>query len=140
MSRSPSLLRHRAVAARKLPRIQPPTAMAAAQKAVWETTTAPLPADWFTSEHLPALTAYCNHVVRAAQIEAALATLHPVADLDVFDELTKLAAGESAKVGMWARSMRISHQSRVKAEQAGAHASAAGFAAALDDDEDGLLA
>ena len=49
------------------------------------------------------LVSYCNYVTRAAQIEAALANLDPLADLNKFDKLSKLAAGESAKIAMDAR-------------------------------------
>ena len=64
------------------------------------------------------LTAYCNNVTRAAQIEAAWATLDPLADPNEFDKLSKLAAGESAKNAMHAQAMRLTQQSRLKAETA----------------------
>jgi hypothetical protein len=77
----------------------------------------------------PMLTAYCNHVTRAAQIEAALATLEPLTDLNEFDKLSKLAAGESAKIAMHARAMRLTQQSRLKAETASSRGLGAASAA-----------
>jgi len=62
-----------------------------------------LPSSWFAAEHSAVLVSYCNYVTRAAQIEAALANLDPLADLNKFDKLSKLAAGESAKIAMDAR-------------------------------------
>jgi hypothetical protein len=52
---------------------------------------------------MPMLTAYCSHVTRAAQVEAALATLEPLTDLNEFDKSSKLVAGESTKIAMHAR-------------------------------------
>jgi transposase InsO family protein len=81
-----------------LPQVQP-----AAGQRVWHQTVNALPSSWFAAEHSAVLVSYCNHVTRAAQIEAALATLDPLADLNEFDKLSKLAAGESAKIAMHAR-------------------------------------
>ena len=75
------------------------------------------------------LVSYCNHVTRAAQIEAALATLEPLTDLNEFDKLSKLAAGESAKIAMHARAMRLTQQSRLKAETASSRGLGAASAA-----------
>jgi transposase InsO family protein len=61
-----------------------------------------LPSSWFAAEHSALLVSYCNHVTRAAQIEAG-ANLDPLADLNKFVKLSKLAAGESAKIAMDAR-------------------------------------
>jgi transposase InsO family protein len=81
-----------------LPQVQP-----AAGQRVWHQTVDALPSSWFAAEHSAVLVSYCNHVTRAAQIEAALANLDPLADLNEFDKLSKLAAGESAKIAMHAR-------------------------------------
>lgn len=124
----PTLTHFRAMADLKKPRLQPPTTMTAAQQIVWHQTVDNLPDDWFAAEHIPMLTAYVGHVARAAQIEAALQTLDPLADLEQFDKLTKLAAGESAKIAMHARAMRLTQQARLKAETA--HSRGAGAASA----------
>ena len=78
----------------------------------------------------PMLTTYCNHVTRAAQIEAAWATLDPLTDLNGFDKLSKLATGESAKIAMHARAMRLTQQGRLKAETASSRGLGAASAAA----------
>ena len=58
-----------------------------------------------------------------AQLEAAMANLSDPTgdDLAVFSCLSKLASGESAKIAMHARSMRLTQQSRLKAETASSH-------------------
>lgn len=122
-------------------RLQPPRGTPDAQALIWSLTVDNLPPDWFASEQIPLLQAYCRHVCRADQIEAALSGLDPLENLEQFDKLTKLAAGESAKIAMHARSMRLTQQARFKAETAHGHAGAAAGAAAVQfDDFDGLLA
>lgn len=132
--KQPNLMHFRAMAD-KIPRLQPPAVMPATQQAIWHQTVDNLPSDWFAAEQVPMLTAYCEHCARKAQIENALSGLDPVQDLDVFDKLTKLAAGESAKIAMFARSMRLTQQSRLKAETAssrGLGAASAARAGGLD--------
>jgi hypothetical protein len=126
-----SLLKTRAMAQRPDPRLQPPEAMPEAQCEVWRLTVNHLPAEWFSAEQSPVLTAYCRHVVRAAQLESALTGLDPIEDLDQFERLTRLAGLESAKIAMHARSMRLTQQSRLKAETAHGRGGAAASVAAL---------
>jgi len=122
-------------------RLQPPHDLPEPQRLIWHETVDFLPSDWFSREQSALLVAYTNHVVRLAKIEAALNDLDPVNDIDVFDKLSRLAAGESAKLLAHGRAMRLTVQSRLKAETAHAHAgAAAGAAMVLDDDFDGLLA
>ena len=110
-------------ASRRLP---VPQDMAPEPAEVWRTTTAALPPDWFTPEHGPMLALYCRHVARAGQLESVISELDPLADLAAFDRLAKLAALESAKAAMHARAMRLTHQSRLKAETAASRAGRAG--------------
>ena len=107
-------------------RLPVPQDMAPEPAEVWRTTTAALPPDWFTPEHGPLLALYCRHIARAGQIERVISGLDPLADLAAFDRLVKLAALESAKAAMHARAMRLTHQSRLKAETAASRAGRAG--------------
>jgi hypothetical protein len=118
MTKQPNRMHFAALADKKTPRIKPPESLNEAQKAIWRQTVDALPSDWFAAEQTPLLAAYCGHVARLAQIEVALAPLDPLSDLVAFDKLAKLAAGESAKIAMHARSMRLTQQSRLKAETA----------------------
>ena len=127
--KKPSLPFMRAMADRVKPRIQPPDSLSDAQKLIWHMTVDSLPADWFAAEQTPMLTAYCSHVARLTQVEAALASLDPLRDLDIFDKLSKLAGLESSKVLAGARAMRLTQQSRLKAETAQAHGAASAAAA-----------
>jgi hypothetical protein len=142
--KAPTLVHCRAMLDKRNPRLNPPASLSLAQRLVWAQTVDNLPSDWFSTEQIPMLTAYVGHVARAAQIEAALTTLDPLADLEQFDKLSKLSAGESAKIAMFARSMRLTHQSRLKAETASSRAGGAASAAAVGggwgDEYDELLA
>ena len=120
---------HFAAMADKGRRIQPPQTMSAAGQLVWHQTVDALPSSWFAAEHSAMLTAYCGHCVRFNQIEAALSGLDCLADLEQFDKLAKLAAGESAKIAMHARAMRLTQQSRLKAETASSRGLGAASAA-----------
>jgi len=122
-------------------RLQPPNDLPEAQRLVWHETVDFLPPDWFAREQIPLLIAYVNHVVRLAKLEAALCDLHPVKDVELFDKLSRLAAGESGKLLAHGRAMRLTVQSRLKAETAHGHAGAAAHAAGTEfDDLDELLA
>ena len=57
-------------------------------------------------------------MARASQLDLVINELDPVADLATFDRLVKLAGLESSKAAMHARSMRLTQQSRLKAETA----------------------
>jgi len=116
--KQPNRMHFEAMADRKIARMKPPVELGTAQKLIWKQTVDALPSDWFAPEQTPMLSAYCGHCARLAQIEAALSTLDPLIDLAPFDKLAKLAAGESAKIAMHARSMRLTQQSRLKAETA----------------------
>lgn len=143
--RSPvsSLMRHRAMKQASDKRLQPPPGLSKALRDVWVQTTSALPPEWFASEQAPVLELYCRHVVRAAQIEAALVDVDPVADLATFDRLVKLAGLESSKIAMHARAMRLTQQSRLKAETASNRSAAAAEIrrdSPFDGDDDELLA
>lgn len=128
--KAPNLMHFRAMADKKTPRLQPPAELGAAQQIIWHQTVDSLPSDWFSVEQTPILVAYCGHVARLAQLDEAMAKLaDPTGDdLAVFSCLAKLAAVESAKIGMHARSMRLTQQTRLKAETA--HSRGAGAASA----------
>ena len=129
--KQPNRMHFSAMADKKNARIQPPSTLSDAQKIIWHQTVDALPSDWFATEQTPLLSAYCGHVARLAQIEVALATLDPLVNLVEFDKLAKLAAGESAKIAMHARSMRLTQQSRLKAETAQSRGAGAASAASV---------
>lgn len=146
--KQPNLMHFRAMADKKNPRLQPPPELGTAQQAIWHQTVDSLPSDWFAPEQTPILVAYCNHATRLQQLEQAMASLaDPTGDdLPVFSCLAKLAAIESSKIAMHARSMRLTQQSRLKAETASsrglgaASASRVGADKYFDDELHELLA
>jgi hypothetical protein len=103
--------------------LPPPATLTPAQAEVWRSVVSGLPGDWFSTEHTALLAQYCRHTARADAIEARLAEL-AVDDPD-FGRLAKLAVGETAKIAMLARSMRLTQQSRLKAETAANRATTA---------------
>ena len=82
-----------------------------------------MPADWFTREHYALLSSYCRHVCR----ERALSQLIDEFKMDWckkhggserLDKLLSMAERETRTIMALARSMRLTHQSRLKAEAA----------------------
>lgn len=134
--KQPSRMHFKAMVDAKNPRLQPPPELGAAQTLIWRQTVDALPSDWFAPEQAPLLSAYCGHVARLKQIEAALAGLHPLENLEQFDKLSKLAAGESAKILAHGRSMRLTQQSRLKAETAASRGLGAASAGQVADQAD----
>ena len=106
------------------PRITPPTSLTADQIAVWRATVRALPAAWFTPEMAPLIELFAVHVCRGRDLNAAIQACDLTADLPRFEKLAHLAAGESGKVAGLARAMRLTPQSRLKAETAANRAGA----------------
>lgn len=80
--------------------------------------------------------AYCQRVCRGAQLQAALGRLDPLIELETFDNLCKLATGESAKILAHARTMRITQQTRLKADVTYSRAAGSASAARIREDDD----
>jgi len=116
------------VAAMTAPRsvapLKPPRGMSTTQRMVWRNTVEALPGDWFTREHVALLRRYCEHVARADDIERRLARLDPIADGDDYDRLARLGIAETGRLLALARAMRLTQQSRLKAETAANRAGA----------------
>ena len=98
------------------PRLPAPRGLTPSQAVAWRSAVDSLPAGWFQSEHLPLLVAYCRHCARADELAKAIATVTPLDP--VYERLAKLAGQETRHIAALARAMRITHQSRLKAETA----------------------
>jgi hypothetical protein len=112
-----------------------PKSLTKEQVKVWRAVVATKPADWFTADSHPLLIGYCRAVVMADQLSAeveAVAALMRFPD-DMADaeeikaytglfamrkELLKQRSAEVDKITSLARSMRLTQQSRLKAETA----------------------
>src|SRR5437870_4183940 len=110
------------------PRLSPPVDLPSSALAVWHATIAALPASWFAPEQAPIIERYCRHIARAREIEALIADTDPLTS--AYARLVTLAGAETARILALARAMRLTNQSRLKAETA---ASAAAKYRPIDD-------
>jgi len=96
--------------------LSPPDGLPGPVLAVWAATVAALPASWFTPEQSPLLERYSRHVSRAQELERWIAETDPLTP--TYARLVSLAAAETGRILALARSMRMTHQARHKAETA----------------------
>ena len=96
-------------------RLNPPAGLSEAEQAVWRSTVGPLPRDWFTSDQAPLLVLFCRHVMRSQRLAALLASAVPDDDLERYQVLCRMANAESAKVLTFARALRLTPHSRMRA-------------------------
>lgn len=102
----------------KLPtRDAPPRDLPKRAAEVWRQTVGAMRADWFTSESLPMLAAYCRHVARAEELEARADELRDT--LTDYDRLCKMIDRENRAALALARSLRITKQAQADPKRAG---------------------
>lgn len=103
-----------------------PRELTKAEAEIWKATVATKPADWFRPDSWPLLTSYCRHAVmvdRLTQDINRLPTMSDDADngvkmLGLLDKLLAMRERETRSMSALARAMRLTHQSRLKAETA----------------------
>ena len=88
-----------------------------------------MPADWFCREHFAMLTCYCRHVCRERALakvidEFQMAWCKKAGGAEKLDQLLGMSDRETSSVMALARSMRLTHQSRLKGETAATRARA----------------
>lgn len=112
-------------------RPRPPKGLTTAQAAIWKAVVATKPHDWFNPDSYPLLIAYCRHTATADALGAridAVETLHAGPDLGGasltffadLGELLKMRDRETKAIISLARQMRLSQQSMIRADAAGA--------------------
>lgn len=103
-------------------RAAPPDELTKAEADIWRSVVSTKPAEWFQPDSYPLLVAYCRHTVMARLLSEQIGRLPSVEEdpttFDVLKELLKMRDRESKAVNMFARSMRLTQQSRLKAETA----------------------
>jgi hypothetical protein len=112
----------------------PPSHLTEAQSTEWVAIVDRMPADWFTRETHALLTQYVRHVENAAKLAKAVdlydvALLVTEAGAKTFDKLAKMAEREGRAMSSLATRMRLTHQTRYKAETAATATKNAGTAA-----------
>lgn len=103
----------------------PPHDLTEAQAAVWARIVATKPADWWDAGSAPLLAAYCRAEVEAERVgEMVEATSRRLLDADgqdqlgTYKDLRKIQAALSAEMTGLARQMRLTQQSRYRADAA----------------------
>lgn len=123
-----------------------PKSLSEAEAAVWRAVVATKPADWFSADSHPLLIAYCrhaamadllsDHIGEAAKTHTASVLVGNVGAaalaLAGLDALLKMRDRETKALNTFARAMRLTQQSRLKAETAAtAHGRANGTSGAV---------
>jgi hypothetical protein len=114
-------------------RPSPPACLTLSQAALWRAVVGTKPADWFTADSHPLLVAYCRHVATADMLADVINAVDPAyltddAELARLDKLLLLRDRETKAIRGLATVMRLSQQSRLKAETAYTMAAKAGDA------------
>jgi hypothetical protein len=104
--------------ASRIARLPVPAHLPKHLRAIWFSVTSALPADWFSAEQGALLERYCFHVARSRQLEALLARANPLKNATLFCRIARAASAETRTVTGLARSMRLTQQSRMRAETA----------------------
>ena len=102
----------------------PPERLLEAEAIVWRDVVGAMPADWFTRESYPVLTAFCRHTARADMLAGLLADftsewIKVEGGLQRLDKLLAMAARETTTATACARALRLTQQARIQPRGAG---------------------
>ena len=100
-----------------IPRVKAPAGLPDGQATRINALIASKPADWFQPADMPLLVELARHMERADRIDAELRALAPE-DLDGLKWLQPLANAESTRIQSLMRSLRLTPQSRYRADSA----------------------
>jgi hypothetical protein len=104
----------------------PPEELTEEEAAEWRAIAGRMPADWFTRENHPLLAEYCRHIVRARDLAKDITGFKrfpPEVRLTTdgiqrYDMLLRMADRERAAMVNLATKMRLTQQSRYRADKA----------------------
>jgi hypothetical protein len=108
----------------RTPRLRAPADLAPAQLALWHTVVDTLPGDYFSPEQAQLLRSYVTHAALADDLAQRLLTLDPMAD--GWSKLSVAQVSHSKAALAFARSLRLTNQSRVQPDTAATKARAGG--------------
>lgn len=103
----------------------PPDYLSAAQAEIWMKVTGCFPPDYFRKAEQDLLAMYCRHVTESMRISVLIDTLpekvikEGIEGVNLYAKLLRMRDTETRAATALARSMRITHQSRVHSETAG---------------------
>lgn len=94
--------------------------LSAEERVVWVRTVESKPVSWFGQEHVPLLVGYVRHVVETARLQRELKGMDPATNVRKYVLYTRLVDVAIRTLLSYARSMRLTQQSQLKAKAAGA--------------------
>jgi len=103
----------------------PPAALTPAQAGIWQSVTGCYPADYFRKSEHDLLAMYCKHMAESWRVSQLIDTLtddyikEADSGIETYAKLLKMRDTETRAATALARSMRITHQSRVHKDSAG---------------------
>lgn len=102
----------------------PPEGIGEAESVIWRDVVGAMPADWFTRESYPTLTALCRHTARADMLAGLLKDFTPEwvkveGGLQRLDKLLAMGARETTAATACARALRLTKQARILPRGAG---------------------
>lgn len=111
------------VTALPLRMVQPPAELSAEECDVWARVTATKPAEWWDAGSVPLLAQYCRAVVQSELVAELVSTtgkamLTDPDELARYKELRKIQAALSGEMTSLATKMRLTQQSRYRADKA----------------------
>jgi len=113
-------------------RPEPPADLTQEQADEWRAVVGRMPVDWFPRETWELLANYCRHVVKARTLAGVVDAFDPEwfdteDGLKRYDKLTQMAEREARALSSLATRMRLTQQSRHKAETAATAANRSGL-------------
>lgn len=101
-------------------RPRPPAELNGQERDVWNATVNAHPGGWIARDSFPILIQYCRHTVRALRIAQLIQQEEDEDDFnpDRWAKLLDLQNRETKTILALARSMRLTHQSRIRADSA----------------------
>jgi len=103
--------------------LQPPADLSVEEAQVWARVAATKPGDWFDAGSIPLLAQFCRATVQAELIadlvrQTASSMLTDPGQLGTYKELRKIQGALSGEINSLARAMRLTQQSRYRADKA----------------------
>jgi hypothetical protein len=104
----------------------PPDDLTESEAKEWREIAGRMPPDWFTRENFPLLAEYCRHIVRARDLAGDIAKFKrfpaevrlTTDGIQRYDMLLRMADRERAAMVNLATKMRLTQQSRYRADKA----------------------
>jgi hypothetical protein len=100
-------------------RPEPPERLPEAAAAVWRRVTASRDSSYFDAGSLPVLEVYCRSTAEHRRVLALVEQMDPVAQVDAFAKLSRIADMHAARASQAATRLRLTHQSRTDSRGAG---------------------